>query len=204
MGRSQPEPMHRASPTSNIKTVSPPHHSLFSTCYPLTDTLTCINADSLRCLTVWGNWCKCLYLHILCYSVLRHPHILYHVNDHFWIHQVHNSPSNIFDLPTKVFNLCIWRSFILLFCWMNQSVTELNKNAHSDGNVIKVWVNMSRLTLPQWRYVNFRGTTTKMTDALEAWMANCHCTATEPFHSNLGKHDYPSVLWFGRSEPVQG
>lgn len=35
-------------------------------------------------------------------------------------------------------------------------------------------------------------------------MANCHCTATEPFHSNLGKQDYPSVLWFGRSEPELG
>ena len=33
-------------------------------------------------------------------------------------------------------------------------------------------------------------------------MTNCHCTATEPFHGNLGKQDYPSVLWFGRSEPV--
>lgn len=62
---------------------------------------------------------------------------------------------------------------------------------------------MSRLTLPQWLYVSSRLQRNHYQDdwcALEASIANCHCTATEPFHSNPGKQDYPSVLWFGRSK----
>lgn len=61
--------------------------------------------------------------------------------------------------------LCTPRGFILLSCWMNQSATELNKNAR-DCDVIKVWVVWVVLHYYSggtWT-VDFREPTIKMID----------------------------------------
>lgn len=86
MWRSHPELMHRASPTSNSKTVGPPTKGSLAPAIPSlsveqspSDTLPCINADSLRCLTVWDSWCKCL-----CMSCVTHTsHMMLMIFYHF-------------------------------------------------------------------------------------------------------------------------
>lgn len=46
-------------------------------------------------------------------------------SDDLWTHWMHNT-CDTFNLPTKVFNVCFLRGFLLL-CWMNQSITAMEK-----------------------------------------------------------------------------
>lgn len=102
------------------------------------------------------------------------------------------SCDSIFDLPTTAFNLCILRGFILLFCWMNQSVTELNKKPTQTATRLKsglIWLVLHYHTGGMWA-VHFRGTTTKMTDLL--WRHQWQTVTVQP-------RSLFTVIWVSRT-----
>lgn len=102
------------------------------------------------------------------------------------------SCSNIFDPPTEAFNLCILRSFMLLFCWMNQSVTELNKKHTQNATWLKsglIWVVVHYHSSGMWA-VDFRGTTTKM--SYVCWKHQWQTVTVQP-------HRVFTVIWVSRT-----
>jgi len=105
---------------------------------------------------------------------------------------MHVAGDGIFDLPTMRLIFYILRGFILLFCWMNQSVTELNKKHTQSATWLKsglIWVDLHYHSGGMWA-ADFRGTTTKMTDV--RWRYQWQTVTVQP-------QSLFTVIWVSRT-----
>lgn len=159
----------------------PPNTPLLNTRYPLTVgwTITIRHFTHHQCwLTKVSNCVGYLWSYAqVCPSPTHH---MMKTTFCLLFGQLCISCTGIFHPPTEAFNLCILRSFVLLFCWMNQSVTELNKKHTQNATWLKsglIWV-VVHYHSGGMRAVDFRGTTTGMSYA--CWKHQWQTVTVQP------------------------